>query len=186
MAKNKGNPVSDRSKQLMEDTLLRLMKTENYSEISVQEITDNACLSRRTFYRNFETKDDILKGWVNKIWSEYEASIRQTKDLSLPHVAFVFFSVMLPHVESLQLVSRQNLLPLLLTKVDELLPPTFQEIKGPLLHFTDETISYALAFSTGGFMRLLPRWLESKPLKTPEGMSLIVRNIIEIINYSII
>lgn len=181
--KNKGNPVSDRSKQLMEETLLRLMQTENFSEISVQEITDNAGLSRRTFYRNYETKNDILRQRFHKIWSEYEFSIRQIKDLSLTHVAFALFTIMLPHVEFLRLVDKQHLLSLLLAEVDELLPPIFQEIKGSQLPFTTESISYALAFSTGGFIRILPLWLESKPLKTPREMSLMVRDIIEISTY---
>ncbi len=182
-AKNKGNPVSDRSKQLMEETLLRLMQAENFSEISVQEITDNAGLSRRTFYRNYETKGDILRQRFHKIWSEYETRIRQMKDLSLPHVAFVLFTIMLPHFEFLQLVNQQHLLPLLLTEVDELLPSVFQEVKGSQLPFATESISYALAFSTGGFMRILPLWLESKPLKTPKEMSLLVKDIIEISSY---
>ncbi len=182
-AKNKGNPVSDRSKKLMEETLLRLMQAESFSEISVQEITDNAGLSRRTFYRNYETKGDILRQRFHKIWSEYETRIRQMKDLSLPHVAFVLFTIMLPHIEFLQLVSQQHLLPLLLTEVDELLPSVFQEVKGSQLPFATESISYALAFSTGGFMRILPLWLESKPLKTPKEMSLLVKDIIEISSY---
>lgn len=181
--KNKGNPVSERSKQLMEDTLLRLMQTENFDEISIQEITDYAGLSRRTFYRNFETKDDILKERFHKIWRDYESEIRQMKDLSLPHVAFVLFSVMLPHADFLKLVNRQHLLPLFLAEVDELLPPAFQEVKGSRLHFSGESISYALAFSTGGFMRILIRWLESSPLKTPEEMSAIVKDITAMSNY---
>lgn len=180
---NKGNPVSNRSKQLMEEALLRLMQTENFFDISIQEITDNAGLSRRTFYRNFEAKDDILKEIFHKVWSDYEAHIRQMEDFSLPNVAFVLFSVMLQHIEFLQLINQQHLLSLLLIEVDELLPPIFQEIKGSHLSFTAESISYALTFSTGGFIRILPRWLESNPLKTPKEMSLMVKDIIEISSY---
>lgn len=183
--KNKGNTVSNQSKQWMEDALLQLMRTENYQEITIQEITDHAGLSRRTFYRNFESKDDILKGRFYRIWADYEAHLRQTEDISLQYVAFAFFSVMQQHYNFLDLMNRQNLLPLFLAEVDELLPAIFSDVKGSRLHLSAESIQYALAFSTGGFLRLLVKWLDSNALKSPQEMSALVKDIMEILNYSV-
>lgn len=95
--KNKGNKVSTQSKLWMEDALLKLMETENYREITIQEITDNAGLSRRTFYRNYSSKDEILEGCFYKIWLEYRSVIVQETDLSLPNIATIFFAVMKKH-----------------------------------------------------------------------------------------
>ena len=55
--KNKGNVVSQQSKCWIEEALLELLKTEKYEEITVKEIAANAGLSRRSFYRNFDSKD---------------------------------------------------------------------------------------------------------------------------------
>jgi AcrR family transcriptional regulator len=182
-SKNKGNPVSNRSKLWMEDTLLKLMQTEKYEEITVQEITDNARLSRRTFYRNYSSKDEIIAGCFLKIWREYESQIRQQTDLTLPNISNVFFSVMQNHVDFLLLLNRHHLLPLLLARVDELLPSTFYELKGAKLPFSQECIEYALIFSAGGFMQLLLRWLNESPRKSPKELSAIVRDCIAIYNY---
>lgn len=183
--KNKGNPVSDQSKQWMEDSLLQLMRTEKFTEITIQEITDHANLSRRTFYRNFESKEDILKGRFSKIWSEYEQNLRRMENRSASRVGLMFFSVMQEHFDFLALVNRQNLLPLFLAEVDELFPDLFHDIKGSRLPYSAESIQYALAFSTGGFMRILTKWLNDRPLKSPQEMSGIVEDIIKIATYPV-
>ena len=182
--KNKGNTVSDRSKLWMENALLKLMKNENYEEITIQEITDNAGLSRRTFYRNYFSKDEIIKGYFYKIWLEYESLIRKQKNyLSLPNVAEIFFSVMKKHIDFLKLADRNHLFPLFLSEFDKLLPPIFEELKGKNMAFSKESIRYALIFSTGGFLRILEEWIKDGAKKSPEEMSDIVKNIISICNY---
>lgn len=181
--KNKGNPVSNKSKLWMEDALLKLMQTENYQEITIQEITDNAGLSRRTFYRNYFSKGEILEGCFYKIWLEYESLIRQQIDLTLPNIARIFFTVMKKHFDFLSLVNRHHLLPLFLSKVDELLPPAFNEVKGENMLFPKESIQYALTFSTGGFMRILIRWLNDSTQKSPEEMAAVVKDLVSICNY---
>lgn len=181
--KNKGNPVSNKSKLWMENTLLKLMQTENYQEITIQEITDNAGLSRRTFYRNYSSKDEVLEGCFYKIWLEYQTHIFQQTDLSLPNIARVFFTVMINHFDFLSLLHRHQLLPSFIAKVDELLPPTFDVVKGENVPFPKESIQYALTFSTGGFMRILIRWMNDSVQKSPEEMADIVEDIISICNY---
>jgi len=181
--KNIGNPVSNQSKLWMEDALLKLMQTEKYQEITIQEITDNAGLSRRTFYRNYSSKDEILEGYFLKIWLEYRTLISQQIDLSLPNIARAFFTVMKEHIDFLTLVNRHRLLPIFLTKVDALLPPAFAEVKGEQLPFFKESIQYALTFSSGGFMHILIRWLNDGAQKSPEEMAAVVKDFIFICNY---
>ena len=41
--------------------LLELMKTQNFASISIQSLVDTAGVGRASFYRNFESKEDVLK-----------------------------------------------------------------------------------------------------------------------------
>ena len=174
--KNKGNPVSDQSKRWMENALLKLMQTDNYHEITIQEIAYQAGLSRRTFYRNYTSKDEILEGYFYRIWEEYRALIIQETDFSLANIARVFFTKMQEYKDFLTLANRQQLLPFFLTRVDELLPIAFYEARGDTLPFSRETIQYILAFSAGGFMRILILWLKDGAKKSPEEMAAIVED----------
>lgn len=181
--KNKGNRKSDKSKALMEKTLLKLMEKEEYAEITIQEITDYSGLSRRTFYRNYSSKDEIIQESFAGIWMEYEEAVRKQSDLSLPNIARVLTEVMTRHIEFLHLMGRNHLLPLVLAETDKLLPLIFDEVKGHTMPFSQESISYALAFGTGGFMRIFIKWLEEDPPKSPDQMADLAKDILKILNY---
>ena len=55
----KSNPIAEQSKQWLAQSLFDLMEKQNYSEITISKISENAQLARRTFYRNFSSKEDI-------------------------------------------------------------------------------------------------------------------------------
>ena len=51
--------------------LLNLMRKKAFSEIKVTEIVKLAGVGRTSFYRNFESKEDVLKKHINRLYSEY-------------------------------------------------------------------------------------------------------------------
>ena len=55
------NKRVQQSKNLLEEALLTLMKKNNFKDITISNICDLAYVSRNTFYRIFETKEDMLK-----------------------------------------------------------------------------------------------------------------------------
>ncbi|MFI3312985.1 MAG: TetR/AcrR family transcriptional regulator [Eubacteriales bacterium] len=67
---------SERSKQWMADALLILIKDTPYEQISITNITEKAGVSRLTFYRNFESKEDILRFHFDRVFSAYIASVQ--------------------------------------------------------------------------------------------------------------
>lgn len=54
------------------DTLLDMLKTRKLSEIAIGEITSKAQVSRNSFYRNFESKEDILRQRIRVILKEWK------------------------------------------------------------------------------------------------------------------
>ena len=51
-----------KTRQLLRDTLLALLKEKRYEEISVQDIIERADVARSTFYVHYVDKDDLLTG----------------------------------------------------------------------------------------------------------------------------
>ncbi|BBF41937.1 transcriptional regulator, TetR family [Lachnospiraceae bacterium KM106-2] len=181
--RNKGNTVSRQSQCWIEDALLQLMQREKYEEITIKEIAANAGLSRRSFYRNFNSKDQVIESYFSKIWKEYVEGIRKQQNLSLPNVAYVFFETMSRHIEFLELIQQQNLFGILLKATDIMILEPFYEMKGSNLQESKECIDYALAFSTGGFLRIMEKWIQDKPHKKPEAMAEIVAKFLAIASY---
>ena len=56
----KKNEVNTLTKECIVTALLRLMETQNYDSISITDITNLAGVSRMAYYRNYNSKDEIL------------------------------------------------------------------------------------------------------------------------------
>lgn len=48
------------------------LNKKNYENITITDIAERAGVTRITFYRNFNTKDDIVKQYVQNIFNEYK------------------------------------------------------------------------------------------------------------------
>ncbi len=69
-------------------TLLKLLKDESLKEISISSLCDIAGVGRASFYRNFKSKEDILKQYDQKLikkWGEaFEQDENSTIELLIP------------------------------------------------------------------------------------------------------
>jgi len=59
------NPIAIQSREWLTNALLVLMEEKEFKNISITEIATKADLSRRTFYRIFETKEDMYTTRIN-------------------------------------------------------------------------------------------------------------------------
>ena len=60
-----------RTRAWLLDTLLELLEKKDYAEISITELTEKADIARQTFYRNYNSKDDILLSRLDEILDGY-------------------------------------------------------------------------------------------------------------------
>ena len=72
----KREPKSDRrvrrTRQLLHDALLALMREHDYERITVQDILDRANVGRSTFYTHFYDKEDLLLSGLEEIRQLFE------------------------------------------------------------------------------------------------------------------
>ncbi len=57
-----------KTRQAVFDSFTHLLEKKNYSNITVQEIIDEADIGRSTFYSHFETKDELLNALCKEIF----------------------------------------------------------------------------------------------------------------------
>ena len=58
-----------KTRQAIYDAFTTLLEKKNYSNITVQDIIDEADVGRSTFYSHFETKDELLKSLCTEIFN---------------------------------------------------------------------------------------------------------------------
>ena len=67
MKHEKSDRRSRRSRRLIVDALLALMREKRYDRITVQEIIDRADVGRSTFYARFRNKEDVLESEIERV-----------------------------------------------------------------------------------------------------------------------
>ena len=78
------------------EALFLLMRKKSYENISITEITNKAGVGRVSFYRNFNSKNDIIKYWIHIITSDF---IKKSKISYKNDDAEIFFTKLFSHLE---------------------------------------------------------------------------------------
>lgn len=60
---------------MIADALFSLMKRKPFQQITVTEICEEAAIGRKTFYRNFELKEDVIDFQLDRLCEQYGKEI---------------------------------------------------------------------------------------------------------------
>lgn len=69
------NKTAVQSQYMITDALFRLMKSKPFQQITVTEICDEAAIGRKTFYRNFDVKEDVIDFRLDNLRDRYQEEI---------------------------------------------------------------------------------------------------------------
>ena len=63
------------SQRLIADAMFRLMQKYRFQQITVTDICEEAGVGRKTFYRNFELREDVIDFQLDLLCAEYAQAI---------------------------------------------------------------------------------------------------------------
>ena len=107
----KDNMKAEFSKTLIIDAFYSLIKKKPFQEISITEIAETAGVSRLTFYRNFESKENVVFEYSDRIRKAFYGRIAKTKEtLDLSFMLNCCFSIREAEHEACIPVYRDSLL----------------------------------------------------------------------------
>lgn len=150
--------------------LLQLMQRKPFSGISVTELCKKAGVSRMSFYRNYESKEDVLKKWCAEITDKFvaESGINYRRD-SLRRYFATLFAHVLKYREMSFVLRRNDLLWIVRDDIDRVFFETYKGIY-------DE---YKMHFITGGIFNAYTLWVENGFRETPEELAAKLSEILE-------
>lgn len=158
------NPSALRSKKVITESLLLLMKKYPYAEITVKQILLETDISRKTFYRNFLSKDDVLNSFINTLLQDYVNTIQQQQKCSLLKTLDVIFDFCEKNKEILFILRDNRLLYLLLEKLNVLILNEHNRYiaESQENHLESQLLTeYIIYFNIGGIWNLIVRWIEN-------------------------
>lgn len=162
------NPSAIRSKAEITQALLILMQKHPYNEITVKQIILEARLARKTFYRNFDSKDDVLLSLIRSILREYFDIVNNAKG----DVLTTIFSFADKHRELLLLLDRNNMLHIPLSCMNEYAPMLGNSQNRQLNPFAKlfEGLNpgYLIAMNIGAVWNVISLWIHRGMDDEPE------------------
>jgi len=175
MSKSK---IAEQSRRWIIESFFDLLHIKNLSNISVTEIVENAKLDRRTFYRHFKSKEDIISFYIHEASKQYEDIMRTEVVFDNRSIASAFFNICDKHKDILKLLYRQNLLHLLLNDLNGIFQK-YQYKFASAEELQSENRAFILSYHIGGLWNLLIMWLSEDCKKTPAQMTDIVCELME-------
>lgn len=153
---------SELSKKYIAEALISLMKKKKYSSITNKDITDRAGLSHITYYRNFSSKDEIIKFYLDDITNNF---IREKKVDYKPEHFKEYIITLFRHLKATEeigiLLYKANLIHYIKDEFDKIF----------YNKATNKKEQYNYYFVAGGLYNIYYNWLINGCQETPEELS---------------
>lgn len=148
-------------KRQITKAIIELLKDKEIKEITINELAEKSGTGRVSFYRNFDSKEDIIEQYLTKVisdWYQKNKNVfeQETRDDKL---FGSFFKLLSQHAELYQLLYKRKLLYLLRQALMELLSPKPED---------SNFYAYTVAFVAGGLYSWVEEWIRRGMPESPE------------------
>ncbi len=167
------NPIAIRSQKWICNALMELMREKPYNKITITEICNKAKLVRETFYRNFSSKDAVVKYCLELKFNDFLNSLLVEKNnLSLYDMGLYYFTYCKEEREFLKILIDNKLVNIILENFSEQLSLIIDK-----LIKKEESVqvkNYIIAMYAGAITSLLIKWILNDCKEPPEEMARII------------
>jgi len=165
----KANALSVKSKQKIFVAAMQLMQEKDYGAISISELSKRAEVDRRTFYRHFNSKEEITQLIIDEAFDKYEEYLSSLPQLDVYAVCKGFFEMLTQYRIPLLLLHKQGLLDIVyesyMQHFSRIARKTIAEAKD------EDLMSWELTYRAEGFWSFTRRWIEEGAKDSPEEMA---------------
>jgi len=162
-----------RTQAYIVNALFKLLKENSLDILTITEICQEADVARVTFYRNFESKEDILKLYIKILTEDYFSGLQKQSTISLKELSYGYFSYWQQNIDLLFLLKQNNLTTLLLEEYS-IVEQYLKNLNK--LDFSPKTLNktqsyYRNAYIFAGLWRLIFLWIDRDCQESIEEMS---------------
>lgn len=164
------NVTNEMIRDYIVEALLILMHTKDYNSITIGQITEKAGVNRSTYYRNFETKEDIIRRFYMRLLENSLDSMTEADKSTLCSYLRIHFHTFYLHKNELILLHRAGLSYLFL----DVLNNVFMQKQELEKDFIKEISVY---YHTGGIFNTFLLWFEKGMSISPDDFASICAEI---------
>ena len=167
----------EKTKEKITQALFSLLESNSYEAITIREIAYEADLTRRTVYRHFDNKDEMLRYSFEKYIGLLSDHIASHDPTDYRELCLLYFSFWEDHIDYLLMLKRADILYKFGREFESLV----HLMAGKIRHSdnTDddsyrqylEKYRYHFAYRTSGFWKVTEIWCCEDPRPTPREMA---------------
>lgn len=144
------------------DALLELMRSKPIEDISISELCEVAGIGRASFYRNFNSKEAILRGHIQNIFQDWTNGDKQDANQPLSELLKSMFTHFETHRSFYELLNQRNLIYLLKDVIIGICGPNPEHSK---------TEAYARAYVAYALYGWIEVWFQRGMKETAEEIA---------------
>ena len=141
------------------DAVLKLMKSNDFADISISQICQEAGVGRASFYRNFESKEEVISRHLKKLLDDWWVVAIQKPDFNLVEAIFSHYW---EHRGLCMMLYKQNLAHLSLQSIKEACGPKPEQTN---------IVAYTTAYFSYGLYGWIEEWFNRGMQETPKEMA---------------
>lgn len=154
--------IAEQSKKKIANALLVVLEQYDYKEITITQLAAEANLSRKTFYRLFTDKEDVLSYLFHNLYIECFEQIKSQHTQYYWDIVQCYFDFWEARKSLLLLFKKSNLLPILFDGAYRYSFSIFEYIRSKnVADHLSLQLPYLLAYSVGGMHSMLLKWVEN-------------------------
>jgi len=147
------------SRKSIQKALFELMGEKDFSQITVSEIVERADVGRRTFYRLYGGKMEVLRSYFCELCQEYEGNYEPLEKYDIGRIAEEYFGFWYQYREFLLLMHQCGMDDMLYYELSRASWEVVRKRIGSEMLRCDPKAEYFATYSAGGFLNLLHRWI---------------------------
>jgi AcrR family transcriptional regulator len=181
--KVKTDPRVRRTRRLLRDALVSLILEKEYSAISIKEITDRADVAYITFFRHFESLDqllmEVLDEQLAELMTRIETLAKRAETSARETEGRLIFEYIAEKVDLFRILLRSQSVTRVRKKVIRNIAAIFQKSCAPLARSGNEmTVAILSNHISTSLLSLIEWWLDNKMKPTPAQMGMVYKNLI--------
>lgn len=168
MRKGQIHPSTYLYKDLISKALIAQLYTKKMDLITITELCEQAQVSRRTFYRHFTDKKDVVDYYITELMKNLALELKKCSKQDKRALVVTFFSFFEPYTKLLEVLNSNGLGDIAFTSYIKCVTTlTFAEA-------LSQDFNYNMAFMLGGLWSLLTFWIMNGCKKGSEELADIV------------
>ena len=160
------SPMSNEGRNLyviehITESLLALLQEKEMEDISIRELCEKAGIGRASFYRHFNSKEDLLRAYINQLFHGWRRGWEKNSSMPLSLAVGMIFEHFEQHKPFYHLLSERNLAYLLKDVILDMMELKPELPKGE---------AYAKAFAAYSLYGWIEVWFQRGMKESAEEM----------------